>query len=187
MAWLSTLANSPFEYIGNHAIEVVWATAGQPGHFGSSVTINTPTTLGRPAWEHAFQQASNESPAPLARVLFVDALRSIEARKFRSAIIDASTATEVALSAAMSNWLDKNSSAAISTAVINRTRMLGALVSLANEVGFNLPPRIMKDLIEVRNRVIHQGVEVGQQEASNACAVARSILDQYDPLPTLGP
>jgi hypothetical protein len=183
-AWLSVLANGPFEFIAGHTAEVVWGdTVPEVGaYFGNSQTINKPIVLTAAQWQHAFREVSAENTAPIARLLFVEGLRAMEAARFRSAVVDFATATEVALAKGLLDWLTINSSRVIAEAVLGRTKMLGSLVALAGDLSLSLPPKISRDLVEVRNRVIHGGASIGSRDASNACAIARDVVDRFQPL-----
>ena len=99
------------------------------------------------------------------------ATRAAVTANWRVAIIDAATATEVALTAGM---------AALSATVqspdvkkqIARTRMLGLLLNLARDLGMSLPPKIDEDLKNRRNDVVHQGKDMTSTHAKAAIAAA---------------
>ena len=110
------------------------------------------------------------------------AIQAAGTANWRVAVIDAATATEVALTtglAALSATLQ-------STDVkkeIAKTRMLGPLLRLTRKLGLSLPPKIKEDLIDRRNDALHQGIDMTSAHAKAAIEAAWAVVRAHDPLP----
>jgi hypothetical protein len=134
------------------------------------------------AWAHALDHASAGDQPPLARALMTTATQAAATADWRVAIIDAATATEVALTTGLTAQL----SATLSPHDVERrlasARMLGRRIDLARSLGMTLPARIQDDLVKHRNAVVHEGISVTGSNASAAIATAWEVVDQYEPL-----
>ncbi|WP_406640441.1 hypothetical protein [Amycolatopsis sp. WGS_07] len=191
VGWLSVLADGPMELIGDHHAEVSWedlVASEESGrmYFGSSRTVSLPKVVTADQWVYALLQTGSNVDAPLYRVLLVEAERAIASSRWRSAVVDAAAATEVAISKALSQELSQWNPAPATEAILKRVRMLGPMVSFAREVGLVIPERIQADLIDMRNRVMHQGFPAGKEEAVEVCRLAREVIDGLLPFSQVG-
>ena len=141
-----------------------------------------PQRLSARAWSHALGHASAGDPPPLARALMTTATQAAVAANWRVAIIDAATATEVALTAGLAALSGTLHSSEDKKRIAN-TRMLGPLLGLARDLGMSLPPKIDQDLKNRRNDVIHQGAEMTSAHAKAAIEAAWAVVRAHDPLP----
>jgi hypothetical protein len=134
------------------------------------------------AWTHALDHATAGDQPPLARTLMTTATRAAAAASWRVAIIDAATATEVALTTGLTSRLSVTLSPGDVQRELDRNRMLGRRIALAGSLGMVLPARIQDDLVDHRNAVVHQGTSATGSDASAAIAAAWKVVDQYEPL-----
>jgi hypothetical protein len=141
-----------------------------------------PQRLSAWAWSHALEHASAGDPPPLARALMTAATRASGTANWRVAIIDAATATEVALTTGLAA-LSATLQSPADRKRIAKTRMLGNLLDLASGLGMSLPPTIKEDLVKRRNDVIHQGANMTGVHAKAAIEAAWAVVRTYDPLP----
>jgi hypothetical protein len=65
---------------------------------------------------------------------------------------------------------------------IDGTRMLGPRLDLARSLGMALPARIKEGLLTPRNAVVHSGTDVTDPVAWEAIAVARELVNEYEPI-----
>lgn len=110
------------------------------------------------------------------------ATRAAATANWRAALIDAATATEVALTTGLTARISAETSSRVAEALIDRTRMLGPRIDLAKDLDMALPARIHADLVERRNAVVHRGAGVTDSDAKAAIAVAWEIVHEYEPL-----
>ena len=142
-----------------------------------------PRSVSSRAWSHALGHAAAGDQPPLARGLMTTATRAAITANWRAAIIDAATATEVALTAGLAARLSAEASPHVIEALIGRTRMLGSRLDLARELGMTLPATIRADLVEHRNAAVHRGADVTGSHAEAAISAAWTVVHEYDPLP----
>jgi hypothetical protein len=189
--WLTVAAEGPTSWAEDYYGATAFAGPGYDGEYdGLDVPYqpvqrghrHPPGRLSAWAWGHALEHASAGDQPPLARTLMTSAVQASMDANWRVAIIDAATATEVALTAGM---------AALSATLqsgrykkrIAKTKMLGPLLDLASDLGMPLPPSIVDDLKRPRNDVVHQGKVVTRDQAKAAITAAWAVVRQHDPLP----
>lgn len=185
--WLSVLVSKPFELIGTSVPVVSWRNY-PPDQFSAWSRLQRPHTVNEPGvaefdhWARALNYASEGEEAPLGRVMLVEAARSLESKRWRPVVLDCSTATEIVLRSVIYRKLRQNAEHEEVEARMNKVRMLGRLVSFAEEIGLAVPGRIKVDLVDVRNRVMHEGSRVDGNAALAAWVTAREVIEQYEPL-----
>jgi hypothetical protein len=143
-----------------------------------------PQPLSARAWSHAIEHASAGGPLPLARALMTTATRAATTADWRVAVIDAATATEVALTAGLTALSATLQSAKDKKRIAEaKDKPLGHLLVVARDLGMSLPPRIKEDLKDVRNEVVHEGKNATRDQAKAAIAIAWAVVRQYGWLP----
>jgi hypothetical protein len=185
--WLAVAAEGPTDWAQDYYGATIWGSseydheeiAYQPHQRGHR---HPPQRLSAWAWTHALGHASASDQPPLARALMTTATRAAVAANWRVAIIDAATATEVALTVGLAA-LPATLQSREDKERIASTRMLGPLLGLARDLGLSLPPKIKEDLKDPRNAVVHQGAEMTRDHAKAAITAAWAVVRQYDPLP----
>ena len=187
--WLAALAEGPTdfpdrEYYG----ATVWGSSDydhedipyQPHQVGQR---RRPNPISAWAWSHALEHASKGDQPPLARTLMTSAIRAAMSANWRVAIIDATTAVEVALTTDLSAVLSDEASSRVTDALLKRSRTMGGRQKLAKEFGMQLPSRLDADLVEHRNAVAHQGADVTSTEVQAGISKAWEVMRQYNTLP----
>jgi hypothetical protein len=111
------------------------------------------------------------------------ATRAAVAANWRVAIIDAATATEVALTTGLVARLSTTLSSSDVKKKLDSTRMLGPRIKLAKTLNMPLPARIDEDMKDPRNAVVHKGADMTRDYAKAAIEAAWAVVRQYDPLP----
>lgn len=189
--WLTVAAEGPTDWAEHYYGATAFAGPGYDGDYdGLDVPYqpvqrghrHPPRRLSAWAWGHALEHASAGDQPSLARTLMTTAVQASMDANWRVAIIDAATATEVALTAGMAALSATLQSSKDKKRIAN-TKMLGPLLNLAKDLRMPLPPSIADDLKEPRNDVIHQGKVVTRDQAKAAIKAAWAVVRQYDPLP----
>jgi hypothetical protein len=152
----------------------------QSPHLGSR---HGPKRLSALAWSHALGHASAGDQPSLARTLMTTATRAATTANWRVAVIDAATATEVALTTGLTAELSVTLSSGDVKKKLDGTRMLGPRIQLARTLGMSLPARIQEDLVDYRNTVVHKGTDITGAQAKAAIEAAWAVVRQYDPVP----
>lgn len=184
--WLSALVGKPTEMIMTRSATVSWSDFGEdvlPGWSQPAKPhrLNSPGIASTDQWSKALAHASDGSEAPLSRVLLVEAFRSLESARWRSAVLDSATATEVALTRAIYDSLTKTSSHEETMKQMDKVRMLGRLITFAKSIGLTIPDAINDDLVSIRNQAMHRGTTVSQHQALAAWLAARTVVEAYEP------
>ena len=184
--WLAVTAEGLTDSAGFYAGATYWGSSEydnelfrQPRQAGRR---DDPRPSSPWAWTHAIDHATAGDQPPLTRALMMTATRAAATASWRVAIIDAATATEVALTAGLTNRLSAPLSAPVAEAIIDRTRMLGPRIELAKALSMVLPTRIQTDLVDIRNAVVHRGADVTGFQAEAAITVAWEVVNRYEPL-----
>ena len=183
--WLSVIAEGPTDFLDLPVRgETRWASEAYTDAIWSNYydNLQRPQRVSRWEWEHVLAHIRAGDPPPLARVLITTARRAAATGNSRLAVIDAATAAEVALTAGLADRLSAEASPQVVQALVKRTRMLGPRLNLATELGMAVPDRILVDLVEQRNAVIHQGTAATDDDAQAAITAAGKLVDQYQPL-----
>lgn len=141
-----------------------------------------PQPLSAWAWSHAVGHASAGDQPPLARALMTSAIRAATTANWRVAIIDAATATEVALTKGLTARLSATLSPRDVEKKLDSTHSLGPRIQLAKDLNMPLPTRISKDLKDPRNTVVHRGKDMTSDDVKTAITTAWAVVHQYDPL-----
>lgn len=131
----------------------------------------------------AIRLASEDLEVPLEHRLLAEARSALRLGDHRQAILDASTATELALNNSVDRELATSGLTANAQTLLDSAyRMLGNRVKLAGALGIALPPRLRERLVEPRNRVMHRGLEVDQSGAVDAVAASAEVIRALSPL-----
>ncbi len=184
--WLSVIVGGPTGFLDHLPVkgETHWADKGYSNEIWTYYFDNRqrPRCVSRWQWEHVLAHTHASDQPPLAQVLLTTARRAAATGNPRLAVIDAATAAEVALTAGLADRLSAEVSPQEAQARLERTRMLGPRLQLAQALSMTLPERIRTDLVDRRNTVIHQGTAVTGDDAQAAITAAGKLVDQYEPL-----
>jgi hypothetical protein len=187
--WLAVAAEGPTDFPDmDYYGATIWGSSEyddeeilyQPPQSGHR---HRPQRLSAWAWSHAIEHASAGDQPPLARALMTKATRAAVTAKWRVAIIDAATATEIALTTGLTARLSATLSPRDVKKRLDSYRMLGRRIELAEAEGMVLPDKIRKDLVDRRNDVVHQGIPMTSADAKAAISAAWKVVRGYDSLP----
>jgi hypothetical protein len=147
-------------------------------------------------WTFALDLVSKGIDPPVEYPLLTTARRAIRLQQFRRAVIDASTATELALT----HLLDANFAglpSGIQRQLRSNRAMLGWLIETVAStrrlppavlaIRGHLPTNLKADLVGVRNEVIHKNKQPTRAEAAEAVRLAREMVRLIKPLPSPPP
>jgi hypothetical protein len=132
-------------------------------------------------WRAILGNVSEGLNPPTERLLLRDARVAIEEEHPRRAVLDAGTATEIALSRLLDTRL-QGVPGEIAKLVREQNRELGRLRSALGGFGVQLPPSLQQNLVKLRNDAIHSGDDPPMDKARTALSLAMEIVEQAQPL-----
>jgi hypothetical protein len=195
--WLSAVTRQdlspdgePFQYFHSHAERVDLRGFNADG---KSFTVRDPdptffirehddVRVTAAAWRRALDEASAEHELPVEHQLLNDARAAAYRGKWRQAVLDAATATEVSLSEALQAHLAATNEPAVIDALTDG-KTLGALVGLCGRLGVNIPADLQDGLVRPRNKVVHEALMPSQEVAGRAVSLASAVVAAHRPLP----
>lgn len=185
--WLSVLVNVPTDFFSESGGDLMWhRTEMSNASVSASGALYflgyEPKPVSEWQWRHAIEHVNAGDEPQIARLLLVKATHATAVGDWRMAVVDAATCAEVALAEGIRGYLVGNYSSTIASVLMSRIRMLGNMLKVAQELGLVVPASSDAELVQVRNRVLHKGAAAGKSEAERALAVAREIVDLYQPL-----
>ncbi|MDR1426796.1 MAG: hypothetical protein LBJ08_03440 [Bifidobacteriaceae bacterium] len=128
--------------------------------------------------------ASGQAP-PLELALLRQAEWSAALGDNREAVIVAGTAAEIALTKLIRSSVEAVAQS-IADALLDKYRMLGNLIDLANRLGVELPNGATASLAKPRNDAVHSGTHPSDKEMYSAISITRKIVSLSSPLSELG-
>lgn len=139
---------------------------------------------------HSFAAAAvlsgNVAPVPKPHAFLRKARLSLSRNDLRTAVLEASTAAELALHELLDVRLG-GTDEAVGSALANGNRELGRLATLLGQLGVTLPAGLQVGLVEVRNRAVHKGDEPTAAQARESVRVARAVVESVQPSRSLLP
>jgi hypothetical protein len=132
-------------------------------------------------WRAILSKVSGGLSPPTERLLLRDARVAIEEEQTRRAVLDAATATEIALTRLLDGQLH-GARSEIAKLVRRQSRELGRLRQTLKDFGLQLPDSLQRSLINVRNEAIHTGADPSIEDARTALSLADEVVEQAQPL-----
>jgi hypothetical protein len=183
--WLSVLSQGPTSYVFELG-SVTWPPdidhELQSDAYADG-RMYEPQEVSEWQWQHALAHAENGDLPPAGRTLLAKAVSSLFEENYRSAILDAATAVELTLSKGIENKIKSHGADVKLSELLLKNKTLGALIQLAREFGLVLPANVTPNLVEKRNKVMHQGYIPSQEDANAATEVSRKIIGTLDLFP----
>ncbi|CAN5899220.1 hypothetical protein BH24CHL4_BH24CHL4_10640 [soil metagenome] len=140
--------------------------------------------VGVAQWQAAMNGANHrEHPDPVY-LLLRDARKRIHRDQYAYAVIFAGTATEIVLKRVNESELKRlgNPGRFVENTLHRAT--LGRLISIGRSLGFTFPEGIDQQLVEPRNRAIHESAHISGVDAGKALEIANSVVVEWAPLPS---
>jgi hypothetical protein len=123
-----------------------------------------------------------EPAPPLAWVLLRDARSLMNAAQYRRAVIDAATASDLAVTQLLDTELQiKNPTDR--TQILAKNMMLGQKLVQLTKLGSPLPQSFNDKLVSKRNVAVHEGAVIGKKDCSPAIREAVLVVEEAFPLP----
>ena len=137
--------------------------------------------ISRKVLQRACNRAAEGDHVPATHEFLRNARAALWQGRHRAAVLDASTAAELALRELFDSHV-QDLDVSIEEALQSNAREMGRLVQLLRKLeSVPLPPQIERDLLHVRNRAIHRGDEPLASEASSAVAIAATLVNRVSP------
>lgn len=130
-------------------------------------------------WDHAFDHTKRYEEAPLERKILSLAIRDLFRTNNQNAIIHAAIATECALMHGLRVHLSNKLSSEDIKKKLDKNRMLGNLLKLAQNYDLCVPDNTKEALVNPRNAIIHTGAQITQDVAQEAVNVASIIVNRF--------
>lgn len=135
--------------------------------------------LSKESLVHALNRSVNVLPPQYYRFL-IRSLKHFNSANYRQCLLDAATATELALSTLLDSQLsDVNEY--IKKMIYAKYNQAASLQQALNMNGQRIPESVINNIATPRNNAIHSGVEISRQVASDALKECQSLI--YDRLP----
>jgi hypothetical protein len=188
LALQDTEADAPLASVSAPGLDLlVWT---MDGGVSSTVTQDHTThvllrvapTISHPMMRLIFQLANEARPVPDEHRLLISARAALRREQYRRAVLDAGTATELALTRVVDDALAPLPER-LRDALTSQQRTLGPLVNLASKV-VQLPVDINKGLVTPRNRAMHANETPARDIAFRAEQIAREVVALVEPLPS---
>jgi hypothetical protein len=191
-SWLAAWTGAPVREVGTQYESVIHIPtkdghmAGSGGRLGM-VFVEGVQPASAKQVRGAFARASRRQQLPVEHKLLLEAWIALLEGDHRRAVIDAGTATEVALATAISGQLLRSRVPPnLVDEVIKQANGIAGLATLYLRAGQPLPVsknRIMSELANTRNEAAHGGRSPSADECVAAVGHARSLVWSAQPLP----
>jgi hypothetical protein len=143
---------------------------------GMVVKAHSPLAITPRQWGQILKKASGGAALPEAHLFLRDARRELGSKRYRRSVLDAATATEVALAKLRDDAL-LSSDQKVGAYVQESAQQVRRLVEFLKAVGQKLPDAIVQEVGTPRNRAIHEGKDPDKATATKALMKAEEVLD----------
>lgn len=140
------------------------------------------SALDKTLWSSAIRSANKRLEPTEVRLLLRDARAALHRKKFRRTVLDAATAVELLIEPALRKKLLQSNSPVVVEHLLKQGWRFSWRKQIMKKLGMWLPPRIEKDLMDVRNGVIHKNASVARPQAAKALEQAEQLADYYEPI-----
>ncbi len=144
-------------------------------------SIESPLSINKGEWQSILDIVSTGKKPPESHLFLSDALKMINAKRYRRSVLDSATAAEIALIEMRDNTLvgvDEK----VSDYVKLKAEQIYNLVQYLKKSDVDLPDKIKEEIAEPRNKSIHFGVEPDEVVARNCLNKAREVSHRIFPL-----
>jgi hypothetical protein len=130
-------------------------------------------------WQRALRNAAQGLEPPTEHLLIRDASSALRRSDCRRVVIDAGTATELALTKLLESGLE-NLPAQLRQALLKERWMLHRLILLVGSF-VELPGELQKNVAQPRNLAAHRAYEPDSQQAARALRLASEVVEIATP------
>jgi len=131
-------------------------------------------------WRKILAKTSNGERPPESYMFLRDARRMLNIKRYRRAVLDAATATEMALTKLRDDTL-ATVTPELAAYVQTKSQQISGLVEFHKRNRQPLPDRIQQDIAEPRNKAIHEGKEPSLDVAKECLLKAEQVVEQVFP------
>lgn len=136
------------------------------------------TLLTPPLWARAVEVANSKQAPLLEHILLRDARHALRNQEYRRCVVDAATALEVSLSTRLVRELERSLGMKAAATVLKRSQTLGSKCALGVSMDLPMGPQdLQQDLVEPRNKAVHEGADIVQPNALKALRAATAAID----------
>lgn len=175
-----------------HPLTVAVDDSGAFAHYPTmSQTVGpyrSPPYVSVEHWGAAIAGANRQTRPPEEHLLLRDSRTAAARDDYRKAVIDATTAAEVALAQAIRTRLDRAPDTDAVERVMRTASGSAGLYDLAVALGVEVGVRrgrLIDQLAAARNSAVHRGVEPTLSEMRNALTTASAIVSTVSPIVTV--
>jgi hypothetical protein len=162
------------------------STISRPAHSNvTDVVLRQTAPMAASTFELVLRLVARDASPPAEHLLLVSARAALNRGEHRHAVIEAATATELALNRLFDTALRRLARSS-REALLGEPRTLGRLAPLVGRMGIALPDNIVNNVVTPRNAVMHHNAVVSRVVASNAIDTAAEVVLLVEPLPTSG-
>ncbi|MBU8841238.1 hypothetical protein [Mycolicibacterium goodii] len=174
--WLDTYSNTSVWTVADDGTRQPMPIGGTGVPEPDKVLAVTPETL-----QDCLELAT--TTPPLAWTLLRDARALQRAGQHRRAVIDAAIAAELAVTQLIDQQL-QNTDEDKRENLLKSHKTLGGKTTLLKELGAPLPDPFKAELIDRRNKVLHEGENITAKQSAEAFMQAVPVVSKAFPLPT---
>jgi hypothetical protein len=171
-------------FLRGHGLEI-WAVEGRLTSTRQTQTVfqarALPQTLNRHTLFRIIHQTNRQRPLPEEHRLLIEARTAVRHGQYRRAVIDAGTASELAMTELFDRGLARIGEP-LRTSLKKENRTLGRLAELLAPLPAAARSDITEDLVRVRNNAVHANVTPTQDQAMKAVAIAEGLTNLVRPL-----
>lgn len=182
--WTPPRAKPPEELHGLELLRVDHAserTRQLPPPQPTNLHFEPVTMVAEEAWRAILGYVSDGTAPPTERLLLRDATLAFDQGQLRRSVLDAATAAELALTKMLDERLH-GVPPEVADEVRRHAQGLERLGQTLRRLGIEPPSQLRDVLGQIRNKAIHSGGEPTLQQARDAILLARTLVDQAQPL-----
>jgi HEPN domain-containing protein len=136
-------------------------------------------------WRKLLVKASSDEAPPEAYVLLRNASRLLSQKRYRSSVLDAATAAEIALTELQARSFPSGMSRHDKDDLKKRYRQFDGLLDSLALMNVSRPAHVRDEVANPRNDAIHQGKEPSEEAARHCLAKAQEVVEHVFPIDSL--
>lgn len=133
-------------------------------------------------WRRALDLTGRECEPPEVHLLLRDARTALHRGQTRRCVIDLATTTELVVTDLLRATLAEELTPGEVDRYLDRHWMISGRIRDLSVRGAPLPEDLYSDVMEVRNRAVHQNASVSRRQADRAYETVRQFISTFAPL-----